>query len=109
MKLEIAFLIVVVNHARVYGSGMADQILNKSRNARSGDGSNTALGERQWDQGYTRTRTRVSKIGIYVNVNHKACVESLHSTDLPLAHGAQLGKLFLLHKVLPTHQLGHRL
>ena len=75
MEFEIAVWIAVVNHACVYGSGMVHQILDESRNARIGDGSNTALGEVQWDQGYTRPRTRVSKIGIYVNVNRKACVD----------------------------------
>ena len=64
MKLEIAIWTVVVNHARVYRSRMVHQIFDESRNARGGDGFDTALGERQWNQRYTWPRARVSEIGV---------------------------------------------
>ena len=65
VELEIAIFIMVMNHTCVYGYGRVHHILDEPRNARTGDGSNTALGEIQWDQSYTWPCTRVAKIGIY--------------------------------------------
>ena len=101
VELEIAIFIMIMNHTCVYGYGRVNQILDESRNARTGDGSNTALRESQRVQSYTWPCTRVAKIWDPFNVNVEVWLSSLEWTDHPLVHVAQLGTLFLLLKVLP--------
>ena len=93
---------MIIGYTCVYGYKKIHHILDKPRDARTGDGSNTALGESQRDQSCTWPCTKAPEL----DVNVEVWLQFLQWTDHPLVPVAHLGTLFLLHKVLPRGRVG---